>query len=724
MDINVKLAKEFGLRSGQVEKTIQLIDEGNTVPFIARYRKEVTGGLTDVTLRELDERLAYLRNLEARKEEVLKLIDEQGKLTEDLKNEIEKAEVLQRVEDLYKPYKKKKATRASKARERGLEPLAMLMTAQQTENGVPEDYAKDFIDHEKGVESASDALAGACDIIAEMIAEDADLIDEIRDKTYNAGLIVTEAADPEEKTVYDMYYGKSEGISKIPNHRILAINRGEKEKKLKVRVDIDEGIITDFIEDDMVRNPVCIFAGLIRETIADAYKRLIAPSVEREMRNILTERAQTDAVKVFAKNTENLLMVPPVKNKKVISIDPGYRTGCKVAVLTGTGKLVAYTTIYPTAPKNDVAGTERTLKKIIDKYGCDVIVIGNGTASRETEEVIAGFIRKNDMDIQYTIVNEAGASVYSASKLAAEEYPDLDVTTRGAMSLGRRLQDPLAELVKIDPKHIGVGQYQHDINQKALDTALSGVVENCVNRVGVDLNTASPSLLSYVAGINMGIAKNIVAYREENGSFKSRRELLKVAKLGPKAFEQCAGFLRISGGKEALDSTAVHPESYKAAKTMMDKIGISGADIAGGGVNDIDEKIFQAYPALKQSESLDKMAAELGIGRPTLADIIEELKKPGRDPRDDAPAVIFRNDVRSFDDLEEGMELTGTVRNVVDFGAFVDIGVKQDGLVHISQMSRGYVNHPMDVVSVGDTVKVRILSVDQDKKKISLTMIV
>ena len=724
MDINVKLAKEFGLRSGQVEKTIQLIDEGNTVPFIARYRKEVTGGLTDVTLRELDERLAYLRNLEARKEEVLKLIDEQGKLTEDLKNEIEKAEVLQRVEDLYKPYKKKKATRASKARERGLEPLAMLMTAQQTQNGVPEDYAKDFIDPEKGVESASDALAGACDIIAEMIAEDADLIDEIRDKTYNAGLIATEAADPEEKTVYDMYYGKSEGISKIPNHRILAINRGEKEKKLKVRVDIDEGIITDFIEDDMVRNPACIFAGLIRETIADAYKRLIAPSVEREMRNILTERAQTDAVKVFAKNTENLLMVPPVKNKKVISIDPGYRTGCKVAVLTGTGKLVAYTTIYPTAPKNDVAGTERTLKKIIDKYGCDVIVIGNGTASRETEEVIAGFIRKNYPDIQYTIVNEAGGSVYSASKLAAEEYPDLDVTTRGAMSLGRRLQDPLAELVKIDPKHIGVGQYQHDINQKALDTALGGVVENCVNRVGVDLNTASPSLLSYVAGINMGIAKNIVAYREENGSFKSRRELLKVAKLGPKAFEQCAGFLRISGGKEALDSTAVHPESYKAAKTMMDKIGISGEDIAGGGVKDIDEKIFQAYPALKQSESLEKMAAELGIGRPTLADIIEELKKPGRDPRDDAPAVIFRNDVRSFEDLEEGMELTGTVRNVVDFGAFVDIGVKQDGLVHISQMSRGYVNHPMDVVSVGDTVKVRILSVDQDKQKISLTMIV
>ena len=724
MDISKKLAKEFNLRDEQVESTIALIDEGNTIPFIARYRKEVTGGLSDVTLRELDERLTYLRGLEERKEEVIRLIDEQGKLTDELREEIEKAEVLQRVEDLYKPYKKKKATRASKAKERGLEPLAMVILTQQAETGTPEEYAAEYVDPEKEVETPQDALQGACDIIAEMIAEDADLIDEIREKTFNAGLIVTQPVDPEEKTVYDMYYDKSEGLSKIPNHRILAINRGEKEKKLKVKVDIEEQVITDLIEDSRIRNHRCIFADLLKDTIEDAYKRLIAPSVEREMRNLLTERAEEDAVKVFAKNTENLLMVPPVKGKKVISIDPGYRTGCKVAVLTGTGKLVAYTTIYPTAPKNDVAGTERTLTKIIDKYGCDVIVIGNGTASRETEEVVAAFLKKNDLPIQYTIVNEAGASVYSASKLAAEEYPKLDVTTRGAMSLGRRLQDPLAELVKIDPKHIGVGQYQHDINQKALDNALGGVVENCVNRVGVDLNTASPSLLSYVAGINMAIARNIVAYREENGSFKSRKELLKVAKLGPKAFEQCAGFLRISGGKEALDATAVHPESYKVCKTMMDKIGISADDIVKGGAADIDDKIFQAYPALKQSESLDKMSEELGIGRPTLTDIIGELKKPGRDPREDAPPVIFRNDVKSFEDLEEGMELTGTVRNVVDFGAFVDIGVKQDGLVHISQMSHKYIEHPMDVVSVGDTVKVKILSVDPEKQKISLTMLI
>ena len=741
MDINKKLAAEFSLRDTQIEKTVALIDEGNTIPFIARYRKEATGGLSDVTLRELDERLAYLRNLEERKQEVIRLIDEQGKLTDDLKQEIEKAEVLQRVEDLYKPYKKKKATRASKAKERGLEPLAMMMMLQQAESGEPEEYAAEYVDPEKEVADEKAALQGACDIIAEMISEDADLIDRIRDKTYNAGLIACQATDPEEKTVYDMYYDKSEGISKIPNHRVLAINRGEKEKKLKVKVDIDEAVITDLIAKDRIRNHRCIFVPLLEETIADAYKRLIAPSVEREMRNILTERAEAEAVKVFAKNTENLLMAPPVRGKRIISIDPGYRTGCKVAVLTATGKLVAYTTIYPTAPKNDVAGTERILNKIIDKYGCDVIVIGNGTASRETEEVVADFLKKNALPIQYTIVNEAGASVYSASKLAAEEYPKLDVTTRGAMSLGRRLQDPLAELVKIDPKHIGVGQYQHDINQKALDSALTGVVENCVNRVGVDLNTASPSLLSYVAGINMGIAKNIVAYREENGSFKSRKELLKVAKLGPKAFEQCAGFLRISGGKEALDSTAVHPESYPAVKKMMERLGITDADITGGmasgknaaggqaggqagGVQDLDDKIFQAYPALKQSESLDKMAEDLGIGRPTLGDIIEELKKPGRDPREDAPPVIFRNDVKSFDDLEEGMELEGTVRNVVDFGAFVDIGVKQDGLVHISKMSRKFINHPMDVVAVGDTVKVKILSIDKERQKISLSMLV
>ncbi len=721
MNIIEKLASEFKVKTAQVESTVALIDEGNTIPFIARYRKEVTGGLTDVTLRDMDERLQYLRNLETRKEEVLRLIEEQGKLTDELKAEIEKAEVLQRVEDLYKPYKQKKATRASKAKERGLEPLAMIFYAQQKKEGNPLDLTADFINPEKEVETAEDAVQGAMDIIAEMIADDADLTKAIREKTFAKGQIATEATDPEEKTVYDMYYGSSEAIAKMPNHRVLAVNRGEKEKKLKVKVTIDSEEITRLIEKQVIRGK-SIFTEILEETIADSYKRLIAPSIEREMRNILTERAETEAVKVFAKNTEKLLMVPPVKGKKIISIDPGYRTGCKVAVLDETGKLKAYTTIYPTEPKNDVAGTERTLEKIINKFGTDIIVIGNGTASRETEEVVANFLKKHDYDIQYTIVNEAGASVYSASKLATEEYPDLDVTTRGAMSLGRRLQDPLAELVKIDPKHIGVGQYQHDINQKQLDTALTNVVEDCVNRVGVDLNTASPSLLSYIAGVNMGIAKNIVAYREENGRFKNRKELMKVSKLGEKAFKQCAGFMRIADGSEPLDSTSVHPESYKAAEEMMNKIGITKEEIISGGAKNIDEKIFQAYPAKKPSESVRKMAEDLGIGEMTLSDIIAEMKKPARDPREDAPPVIFRNDVRSFEDLKVDMELTGTVRNVVDFGAFVDIGVKQDGLVHVSQLSNKFIKHPMDVVSVGDTVKVKILSVDPEKKKIALTM--
>lgn len=721
MNIIEKLASEFKVKTAQVESTVALIDEGNTIPFIARYRKEVTGGLTDVTLRDMDERLQYLRNLESRKEEVLRLIEEQGKLTEELKVEIQKAEVLQRVEDLYKPYKQKKATRASKAKERGLEPLAMIFYAQQKKEGNPLDFAADFINPDKEVETAEDAVQGAMDIIAEMIADDADLTKAIREKTFAKGQIATEATDPEEKTVYEMYYGSSEAIAKMPNHRVLAVNRGEKEKKLKVKVAIDSEEITGLIAKQVIRGK-SIFTELLEDTIADSYKRLIAPSIEREMRNILTERAETEAVKVFAKNTEKLLMVPPVKGKKIISIDPGYRTGCKVAVLDETGKLKAYTTIYPTEPKNDVAGTERTLEKIINKFGTDIIVIGNGTASRETEEVVANFLKKHDYDIQYTIVNEAGASVYSASKLATEEYPDLDVTTRGAMSLGRRLQDPLAELVKIDPKHIGVGQYQHDINQKQLDTALTNVVEDCVNRVGVDLNTASPSLLSYIAGVNMGIAKNIVAYREENGRFKNRKELMKVSKLGEKAFKQCAGFMRIADGSEPLDSTSVHPESYKAAEEMMNKIGITKEEILSGGAKNIDEKIWEAYPAKKPSESVKKMAEDLGIGEMTLSDIIAEMKKPARDPREDAPPVIFRNDVRSFEDLKVDMELTGTVRNVVDFGAFVDIGVKQDGLVHVSQLSNKFIKHPMDVVSVGDTVKVKILSVDPEKKKIALTM--
>lgn len=722
MDIIQKLAAEFKLRTPQVEHTVALIDEGNTIPFIARYRKEATGGLSDTTLRDLDERLKYLRNLQERKEEVVRLIEEQGKLTDELKEQIMAAEVLQRVEDLYKPFKQKKATRASKAKEKGLEPLAMIIYAQLLTGGTPEDEAAAFVDEEKGVATPEEALSGAQDIIAEMIADDAEIIKKVREATLRSGVIATEAADPEEKTVYDMYYDRQEALAKIPDHRVLAINRGEKEKKLKVRLSIDSEKMCALIAKDVIRNEKSIFAPLLQETVADAYKRLIAPSVEREMRSMLTERAEAAAVKIFARNTESLLMTPPVRDKKVISIDPGYRTGCKVAVLDGTGKLRAYTTIYPTQPKNDIAGSEAALKKIIEKYGADVIVIGNGTASRETEEMVANFLRKNAYDIQYTIVNEAGASVYSASKLAAEEYPDLDMTTRGAMSLGRRLQDPLAELVKIDPRSIGVGQYQHDVDQKLLAGALTNVVEDCVNRVGVDLNTASPSLLSYIAGINSGVAKNIVAYREEHGKFADRRQLLKVPKLGEKAFNQCAGFLRITGGEEPLDATAVHPESYAAARAMMQKLAVDPEAIGKGGDKTIEEKIKKTYKGKNLTESIGRMADELGVGQLTLADIVEELKKPARDPREDAPPVVFRNDVKSFEDLKLDMELTGTVRNVVDFGAFVDIGVKNDGLVHISQMSDKYIKHPLDVVSVGDTVRVKIISLDAEKMKVGLTM--
>ncbi len=750
MNIIEVLAGEFQLREAQVKQTVELIDEGNTIPFIARYRKEATGGLSDVVLRDMDERLTYLRNLEERKEEVIRLIDEQGKLTDELKNQIEEAQVLQRVEDLYKPYKKKKATRASKAKEKGLEPLAVTIRAQQQETGDPKEAAAAFIDEEKGVASAEEALKGACDIIAEMISDDPELTAAVRERTQETGVIVTEATDADEKTVYEMYYDYSEGISKIPNHRILAINRGEKEKKLKVKVSTDAEKMEALIGDAVITNEKSIFTPLIRETIADSYKRLMAPSAEREMRNMLTERAEAEAVKVFAKNTEKLLMVPPVKGARIISIDPGYRTGCKVAVLNETGKLLAYTTVYPTEPKKDIKGTEAVLNKLADKFRINTIVIGNGTASRETEEVVADFIRKSGRDISYTIVNEAGASVYSASKLATEEYPDLDVTVRGAMSLGRRLQDPLAELVKIPTKSIGVGQYQHDINQGLLENALDNVVEDCVNRVGVELNTASPSLLAHVAGINMGIAKNIVAYREANGVFKKRKELKKVAKLGEKTFNQCAGFIRISDGEEPLDSTSVHPESYSVAEAMFTKLGIEKAELKHGGVSDIDDRIWKLYgreekpaqprtrakglaalaelskkeekPKRNMKTAIEKMAAELEVGVPTLTDIIAEMKKPGRDPREDAPPVVFRNDVRSFDDLKLDMELEGTVRNVVDFGAFVDIGVKNDGLVHISQMSSKYIKHPMDVVSVGDTVKVKIISIDKEKQKIGLTM--
>ena len=722
MDIIAKLAAEFHIRTAQVEQTVALIDEGNTIPFIARYRKEVTGGLSDVVLRDLDERLKYLRNLEERKEEVLRLIEEQGKLTEELKAEIEKAEVLQRVEDLYKPFKQKKATRASKAKEKGLEPLAMILYAQQLTDGAPEDAAAPFVNPEKEVYTPQEALAGACDIIAEMIADDPEITQDVRDKTLAIATLVTEAVDPEEKTVYEMYYDRAEALAKIPNHRVLAINRGEKEKKLKVKLSLETEKIHELIAASVIRNEKSIFYEMLQGTIADAYKRLMAPSIEREMRNMLTERAEAEAVKIFAKNTESLLMTPPVRGKKVIAIDPGYRTGCKVAVLDETGKLKAYTTVYPTEPKKDVAGTEATLKKIVEKFHTDIIVVGNGTASRETEEVVANFIKKNGYDIQYTIVNEAGASVYSASKLATEEYPDLDVTTRGAMSLGRRLQDPLAELVKIDPKSIGVGQYQHDINQKLLEGALTNVVEDCVNRVGVDLNTASPSLLSYIAGVNMGIAKNIVKYRDENGKFTDRKQLMQVPKLGEKAFNQCAVFLRITGGKNPLDATSVHPESYGAAQAMMEKLGVKADAIQHGGDKDMEKKVKKAYPAKSLTQSIAAMAGDLGVGALTLTDIIEEMKKPARDPREDAPPVVFRGDVKQFEDLKIDMEMTGTVRNVVDFGAFVDIGVKNDGLVHISQLSDKFIKHPMDVVSVGDTVKVKIISIDYDKHRVGLTM--
>ncbi len=722
--ITEKLAKELGLKLSHVEVTIQLIDEGNTVPFIARYRKEATGGMSDTTLRDLEERLIYLRGLEERKQEVIRLIDEQGKLTDELKADILSAEVLQRVEDLYKPYRQKRATRASKAKEKGLEPLAEIIRAMELTGGTPEEAAVPFICSDpglieagKGAATAEEALSGAADIIAEMIADDADHTQRVRQKTFEAGQLVSEAADPNESTVYDMYYDYSEALSKIPNHRILAINRGEKEKKLKVRLKAPVDIIYDLLKDEIITNEGSIFLGIMEVTVEDAYKRLMAPAIERELRNMLTERAEKEAVKVFAKNTENLLMVPPVRDARVIAVDPGFRTGCKVTMLDETGKLLAYTTIYPTEPKNDIAGARKTLMALIDKYKANVIAIGNGTASRETEIFVSDMIKESGKkDLQYTIVNEAGASVYSASKLAAEEYPDLDVTTRGAMSIGRRLQDPLAELVKISPKHIGVGQYQHDINQGLLDGALGNVVEDCVNRVGVDLNTASPSLLSYVAGINSVIAKNIVAYREEKGRFKSRSELLKVGRLGEKTFNQCAGFMRISEGSNPLDSTAVHPESYPVAEIMLTKLGIKKDEIVKGGAKQIDQKISEIYG------SLGKMAEDLDVGKMTLADIVSEIKKPARDPREGMPTVLFRSDVLSIEDLKPDMELTGTVRNVVDFGAFVDIGIKNDGLVHISQLSHKFVKNPMDVVSVGDTVKVKVLSVDTEKQKVSLTM--
>lgn len=706
------LAKELGVKPSQVEAVIKLIDEGNTIPFIARYRKEATGGLDDAQLRELDARLTYLRTLEARKAEVLASIDEQGKLTEELRDAIEGATMMQRVEDLYKPFKKKRATRASKARAAGLEPLANMIMLQATTSGDPLAIAAEYVNAEGGYATAEAALAGAQDIVAEVIADDAENTDALRAFTNNTGAIGVEAVDADEKTVYEAYYDFSEPVSKIPNHRILAINRGETEGKLRVRVRVDQQQAIDLLGSRIARRGG-IFAQALDAAITDGYKRLMAPSLEREVRAALTERAETDAIAVFAKNTEALLSQRPVRGARIIALDPGYRTGCKVAVLDEFGKLLDYATVYPTPPRSDVAGTKRKLGELAHRYNINTIVIGNGTASRETEEVVSAFISESDLDLRYTIVNEAGASVYSASKLASEEYPDLDVTTRGAMSLGRRLQDPLAELVKIPPQSIGVGQYQHDLNQVELGRALSGVVERVVNQVGVDLNTASASLLGYVSGITPTIAKNIVAYREEMGAFTDRRQLKKVPKLGPKAFLNCAGFLRISGGTNPLDATSVHPESYAVATALLERTGVEPSALARGGVADMARRVG----------NIGEVARELDCGVPTLRDIVSELEKPGRDPRDDAPEVVFSRSVTNFDDLKVGMELTGTVRNVVDFGAFVDIGVKQDGLVHISKMANRFVKHPSDIVSVGDTVTVWICGIDKDRGKISLTMV-
>ncbi|WP_418726401.1 Tex family protein [Collinsella tanakaei] len=712
LKIEEVLAKELGVKPSQVEAVIKLIDEGNTIPFIARYRKEATGGLDDAQLRELDARLTYLRTLEARKAEVLASIDEQGKLTEELRDAIEGATMMQRVEDLYKPFKKKRATRASKARAAGLEPLANMIMLQATTSGDPLAIAAEYVNAEGGYATAEAALAGAQDIVAEVIADDAENTDALRAFTNNTGAIGVEAVDADEKTVYEAYYDFSEPVSKIPNHRILAINRGETEGKLRVRVRVDQQQAIDLLGSRIARRGG-IFAQALDAAITDGYKRLMAPSLEREVRAALTERAETDAIAVFAKNTEALLSQRPVRGARIIALDPGYRTGCKVAVLDEFGKLLDYATVYPTPPRSDVAGTKRKLGELAHRYSINTIVIGNGTASRETEEVVSAFISESDLDLRYTIVNEAGASVYSASKLASEEYPDLDVTTRGAMSLGRRLQDPLAELVKIPPQSIGVGQYQHDLNQVELGRALGGVVERVVNQVGVDLNTASASLLGYVSGITPTIAKNIVAYREEMGAFTDRRQLKKVPKLGPKAFLNCAGFLRISGGTNPLDATSVHPESYAVATALLERTGVEPSALARGGVADMARRVG----------NIGEVARELDCGVPTLRDIVSELEKPGRDPRDDAPEVVFSRSVTNFDDLKVGMELTGTVRNVVDFGAFVDIGVKQDGLVHISKMANRFVKHPSDIVSVGDTVTVWICGIDKDRGKISLTMV-
>ena len=718
------IAEELNIKATQVENTIRLIDEGNTIPFIARYRKEVTGGLSDETLRDLGERLNYLRNLEQRKEEVVKSIDEQGKLTEEILQAVAIAKTLAEVEDIYRPYKQKKKTRATVAKAKGLEPLANIIIEQKETKDIYE-IAKEYINvdklseedtknKDKVVNTEQEAVQGALDIIAEDISDNSKYRKEIKRLCYREGLIATKAVKPEEKSNYEMYYEYGEAIKYIPRHRILAINRGEKEEFLKVKLEKPEDKILIFIEKDIIKGETQ-FTEMLKETIKDSFERLIEPSIDREIRSDLTEKAEEKAIKVFGQNSKQLLLGAPIKGKTVMGFDPAYRTGCKIAVIDETGKVLDYTTVYPTEPQNDVVGAKRELLKLIEKDKIDMIAIGNGTASRESEMFVADLIKDCKRDVHYVIVSEAGASVYSASKLATEEYPDINVSIRGAISIARRLQDPLAELVKIDPKAIGVGQYQHDVNQKKLAESLTGVVEDSVNKVGVDVNTATPSLLSYVSGINKTIAKNIVKYRDENGKLKNRKQLLEVPKLGKVAFEQCAGFLRILDGDNPLEVTAVHPESYDVAESLLKKLGFSKEDLK------CKEKLEEIKNKLRKINIKDT-SKELNVGDMTLKDIIEELSKPGRDPREDMPKPILRSDVLKLDDLKEGMILTGTVRNVIDFGAFIDIGVKHDGLVHISEMSEKFIKNPSEIVSVGDIVKVKVIKIDKERQKVGLSM--
>lgn len=709
MDILKKLQEEFGITQSQAENTVRLLDEGNTVPFIARYRKEMTGSLDDQIIRQLSERLTALRNLEDRRTQVRTAIAEQGRLTDALAAKLDAAQTQTEIEDIYRPFRPKRRTRASIAKEKGLQPLADIIWGQKL-IGTPEEAAKAFVDSGQGVDTVLDAINGAMDILAEQISDDADLRKLLREETIKCGAIVSKKTK-DEPSVYEMYYDYREPLKKAAGHRVLAMNRGEKEGFLSVKIEGEEEKLLQRMERRLIRRSSDT-ADILHGVIADSYKRLIAPSLEREIRNDLTEKAEEAAIGVFRENLRQLLLQPPISGKVVLALDPAYRTGCKIAVIDATGKPLETTVVYPTPPQNKTAEAEKKLLGLIEKYGVDLISIGNGTASRESELFVAEMLKKTSRRVQYIIANEAGASVYSASKLGAEEFPDYDVSLRSAVSIGRRIQDPLAELVKIDPKSIGVGQYQHDMNQKRLGEALGGVVEDCVNSVGVDLNTASPALLSYVAGIHATVAKNILKYREEHGKFTARRELLKVAKLGPKAYEQCAGFLRLPESEMPLDRTGVHPESYAAAEGLLALCGYGLADVAARKVSGLAKKI----------KSPEKTAAELGIGVPTLEDIMRELEKPGRDPREDAPAPVLRSDVLSMEDLQEGMVLTGTVRNVIDFGVFVDIGVHQDGLVHISQICDRFIKHPLEAVKLGDVVQVKVLSVDLQKKRIALTM--